>query len=164
MSVSAKYDFRLEVSEDPDLALDLVADPSLTHRISGLSGTLNATSTVPATKAWSDSVGLVAGTATIDMTALARGLLSNATLTGLKVQLAIFRSRATNTAGIVITDGAVNGYLLFGDVSGQVTLLPGAIHYQYQPDVLADVDATHKTIDVTSGDVDAIFDAILVAG
>ena len=61
MSVSAEYNLKCKVTDTPALSLDLASDPSFDHEISSSSGTLTASSTVPATTVWSDSRTLTAG-------------------------------------------------------------------------------------------------------
>lgn len=165
MSVEASYNLYLRVVETLALAQDLAVNPSQTLTLGDVKGTLTSSTTVPATKAWSDTRGLGDGADSIDLTALARGSdLSNVDFTGLKVQLVIIAAAAANTAGIVFKDGAANPYLLFGDASGQVTLLPGTSCLLHWPDKLADVAAGAKEVDMTSTDLDAIYSMILVAG
>lgn len=164
MSVSAKYNLKLHVDEVLALGLDNVANPTAVHETTDESGTLNAGSTPPATKAWSDERQLAGGTDTFDLTALANGNLANVDFTGLKVQLVKIVADPTNTDDIVVADGASNGYHLFGDASGQITLGPGGAALLFFQDSLPDVSGTAKNVTVTSADADAIYDIILVAG
>lgn len=164
MAVSAKYRFKLDVSETLAMGLDLAANPTVTHKITHQENTINATSTVPATKAYSDTASLSAGTATLDLTNLAGPISSTVDFTGLKVQIVKVSCPATNTAAVVVDVGATNGYNLFGDANGQITVHPGGIAMVYQPNLLPDVAAGAKTIDLTSSDVDATYSIVLVAG
>jgi hypothetical protein len=154
------------VTETLDLDADLpVADPSRIHQIaSGVTGTLTGTSTVPATKVWSDYRTIGAASETLDFTALVRTPLANLDASGLKLQLMLLKADSTNvSAGIVFADGASNGYNLLGDASGQVTLLPGQVLFLYGGDKAQDVAAGDKTIDVT-GDATDKYKIVLVFG
>lgn len=107
----------------------------LSHTLSGASGTLDLTA-IP----------------------LARDVGQNTDLTGKKLVALLIKAPTGNTGPITIADGATNGYLLFGDASGQVTLKPGEMiikAYQLSStQAHAAVGASAKTIDIsgTSGD------------
>ena len=164
-AISATFDLKLKVDETVGLSLDQADDPTITHETSAVSGTLSAGSSVPATKAWSDERTLTGGSDTFDLKALSRGsILSDVDCDGLKVQAVKFRADPTNTSAITISDASSNGYNIFGDSNGQVTLSPGAVILQYTPDVLADVSSTAKNVIVQSGDLDAKYQVVLVAG
>lgn len=164
MSVSLKYNFRVDLDETPDLALDLVTNPTIEHRIAAASGTLDATSTVPLTKGWSDQRQLSTGTDTIDLAALVRANMPNVDMSGLKIQMVKIVAATANTAGIVFADGSSNGYNIFGDGSGQVTVLAGMQLVWFGNDKLDDVGGSDKVIDVTSSDADAIYEIIIAGG
>lgn len=165
VSVSAYVNLEVYADEDPDLGFDHVTDPTIRHRLAALAAvTLNASSTPPATKTYSDEIQLAAGAATLDLQALDRGDLTDADFTGLKVQVAIFYAHSTNTDTVTIADGAANGYEIFGDANGQVTLNPGDIIVQYCTDTLDDVAAADSEIDLSSADGDAKVDVLLIAG
>lgn len=164
MAVSAAINLALQATEDIDLGLDNVDNPTVVHQVAGGSKTLNASSTPAATKAWSDQRQLSGGSDSIDLTALANGNLANIDFTGLKVQVIKIVAAEANTAAITIADGATNGYHVFGDGSGQINLVAGGQALIYVPEGLPDVGASAKTIDVTSSDTDAIYDIVLIAG
>lgn len=165
MAVTVSYNLFLRVTETLALAQDLAANPDQLLTLGDIKGTLTSSTSVPATKAWSDTRGLTAGTDSIDLTALTRGSdLSDVDFTGLKVQLLIIQTAAANTADVVFKDGASNAYLLFGDASGQITLPAGTSAMFYLADKLADVSASVKQVDISSSDADAIYSMILVAG
>jgi len=111
---------------------------------------------------------LSSGTATIDLTALTRGNggATAVNMSGLKVQIFKFENVSTNTAAITITDGASNGYNIFGDASGQVTLGIGCVLQVVCPtaEYLPDVAAGAKDIDLSSSDQDATINVMLAAG
>jgi len=164
MAVSAKYHLELTATETLALSLDNAANPDIVHKIDSSFGTIDADSTVPATKVFSDQITLSSGTSTLDLTGLSIATLDNVDMTGLKVQLFKVKAASTNSAVLTVADGATNGYSIFGDTSGQVSLDAGTEILVYVPDKLADVSSTVKTIDFTSSDVDAIYDVIIVAG
>lgn len=163
MTVRAIYDLKLEIREVVDLGLDGVINPEL-KRETATAGTLDADSGVPATKTWFDDVELSAGTLTLDLTALTRTNLPTVDLTGLKVQFIKVKADSTNTAGVIVADHATTGYLIFGDASGQVTLLAGMEVLLLGNDQLADVSASVKQLLITSSDPDAKFAIEIVAG
>ena len=120
---------------------------------------------MPATKVAGDSVDLAGGTLTLDLTALVGAAGAAVDFTGLKVQVAKFRNVSTNTGTLVITVGAANGYNIFGDADGSVTLGIGAEILMYCPDTLDAVAAADLGIDITSAaDADATLEYMLVAG
>jgi len=65
---SAKYAFTLTVAEVKDLGLDLVSNPTITHTIGSDSATLTASTTVPVTKTFSDTIALSGGSSSLDLT------------------------------------------------------------------------------------------------
>lgn len=161
---SARFNLQLTVTETLDLQSDNFSDPDVGHTISGGVRTIDASSTVPATKTFSDKITLSAGAATIDLTALVRTPLAAVDFTGLKVQLVKFKAASANTAVVIVVPGASNAYNLFGDSDGQVTYPAEAESLNYWADQLADVSSTVKNVDLSSTDLDAIIEVELVAG
>lgn len=167
MAVSAKFIQELGVTETLSLGLDLVTNPSVFHGIGTdgrVSGTLTASSVVPGTKVYSDTITLSAGAYTIDLTTLGGPLSTSVTLSGLKPQLWMIQAASTNTDVLEFDVGGTNGYNWGGDATSHIALTAGASVLFYWPDNLADVGASAKTIDVSSADVDAIFKIVIVAG
>ena len=164
MAVSAAYDLKLAVTETPSFGLDYATDRDLLHRFVS-TGTLTGSTTVPVTKVAALAVQLSSGAATIDLTSVTHGSELNAVdMSGLKVQLMKVRARSTNSSTVIIVDGATNGYLIFGDSSGQITLSAGMEALFFFNESLADVSASVKTIDISGSDQDAYIDFIIVAG
>ena len=160
MGVTVHLNALLEAVETVPGPLDLAANPSTRHRITGCHGEFDGDSTVPATKVWSDDRTLSAGADALDLTSLARGGdLAAVDATGLKLQGVKVACPATNTADVLLTTGAANGYTV-----GTVRVTPGGHHLAWFADGLADVAADAKTIDVTSGDDDAAYKVLLVFG
>jgi len=165
MAVTAKLEFGFAVDETLSLSETNVAtEPTIQHKTTEGRITLNASSTAPATKVWSEQITLGSGTHTIDLTSLSRSTLSTVDMTGLKVQAVKIFTATDNTEDTVFTVGASNGYHIFGGSAGKVTMVEGAYLEFYFPEGLADVSSTVKTIDVSSSDADAIFDIMIVAG
>lgn len=166
MAVTAKYHFKLDAEDAPALGYDLLTDPTGTHTIGSSSGSLTASTTPAVSAAWSDRITLTAGAATIDLTALTRGngTLAALSMSGLKVVLIKIFAATANTAVVKFTNGAANGYNIFGAAGGDVSVPAGGMLMFYGYTGLAAVSATVKNIDVTSSDTDAIFDIIIVGG
>ena len=166
MSVSALYVMKLLVTETPDLALDNATDVPFEHDIDVTNGTLDASSTVPATKAYSDTINLVAGGATIDLRTLVGPMASAVDFDGLKVQLVYITCPATNTGGVTFAVHGATGYNLFGTDNAsaeRVEVMPGGAVLMEHPNNTEDVDATHKQVAVTGTGTEA-FSILLVAG
>lgn len=166
-SVTAHYNMRLQVEETIGTSLDLAAaDPTFVHDISDTRATLNASSTPAVTKAMSDTINLVAGASTLDLTSLTGPAGAAVTFSGLKVQCVKLSCPTTNTAGITVGVGAANGYNLFGEDNAsaeQVEILPGCACQFFLNDKTEDVDATHKNVDFAGTGTEAI-SVVLVAG
>lgn len=162
-TVKAIYDLKLDIRQTTDLSLDGVTNPEVARETAS-AATLDANSAVPVTTSWWDDADLVAGTLTLDLTALTRANLPNVDMTGLKVQILKFKADSANTAGIVVADHGTTGYLIFGDASGQVTVLPGSEILMVFNDQLADVSGSVKQLLVTSTDTEATYSIEIVAG
>ena len=150
MSVVCSYNLSMAVQETLESGVDGASNPVITHAALDVSGTLRSSTTVPATKCSFDSVPLVAGAATIDLTALPMTANSATTFdaTGLKVQVIRLENPSTNANNITFAEGASNGYSLWGS-AWAITLKPGQAVMYYGADGTPDVAAGDKTIDVT---------------
>lgn len=163
-AVTANYNFFLEAKHTVALGLDDASDPTIVHDIGDVKGTLDGSTTVAVTKAWSDDRALAAGADSLDLTALGLGNLPDVDFTGLKIILVKITAASANTAGITFVDAVANGYNIWGDSDGSHTFLPGQSAAFYMAEQLADVDATHKAIAVSGLDLDAAYSIMLVAG
>lgn len=114
----------------------------------------------PATIVSAKLYALVTGALTIDLRALHQANGASGDGNGLKVQGFYFKNLGANAMTIV--GGASNGYLIFG-TSGSVVVQPGGGLAIYHADASADVDGTHKTIDV-SGTGTQTFECALILG
>jgi len=162
MSVSAQYGSTLRVTETlPDALLSSTGNKVL-HNGLDSEETFNATTTVPATTVSSFNKTMSSGAATIDLRALTGVNGAAIDGNGLKVQCAKFRNKTTNANNITIVGGASNGFLIFG-TAGTITLPPGGEILLYLKDQSSDIDATHKTIDI-SGTGSQVLECLIVMG
>lgn len=99
---------------------------------------------------------LVAGAGTINLTSVPATGGGNKSANGLKVQLVLFTNPTTNVGStITIAPGASNAYELFG--SGNELVIPKGCTLQfYFHDQLADIDGTHKEIDLAGTGTDIL--------
>jgi len=126
----------------------LVTVGNVTHA-SSQSHTLTGATTPPATKHAAKLVALVAGAATIDLTALPSWGANGATedMSGLKLQILRAKATAANANPVTISFGAANSYDAFG-AAWSIDLKAGQEVTLYGNDATPDVDGTHKTIDL----------------
>lgn len=165
MSIAACiYDFKLTVSELFEKGLTLCPDVAQTHEITGTSGSLSPTSSPAITKVHSGVHTLTAGAETIDLTSLAGPHASTITFLALKVRLIKIKAASTNTHAIVFVDGASNGYNIWGDASGSLTVPPDGVAMLYFANGLDAVASGDRTIDVSSTHQTATYSIILAAG
>lgn len=116
-----------------------------------------------ATKTFHGEVTLVAGVATLDLTALVSAYVGSRSMTGLKLLLFYAQADEANTNPVTIVPGAVNPY------TGWAT---GLIVNPGDPQLLGPlkkanqiaVDGTHKTIDFASAMAAAKVTIVMVFG
>lgn len=157
MSVSVTYKSIVTTEETIDTNTPAVSARfnAITHDGYNSTKVMNASSTPPATKAAYFSKALVAGAATIDLTALTGTNGVTVVGTGLKVQVARFKNPSTNANSIVVTVGASNGYNLAGS-DFKVTLAPGQEQTFYGNDATPDVGSGAKNIDISGTGTQAL--------
>ena len=114
----------------------------------------------PATIVSAKLYTLSGGALSIDLRALHQANGASGDGNGLKVQGFYFKNLGANAMTIV--GGDSNGYLIFG-TSGSVVVQPGGGLTIYHADGSADIDGTHKTIDV-SGTGTQTFECALILG
>lgn len=131
------------------------ANRTCTHSLYNYAATLNGASTPPATKVACFEQALVAGAATIDLTALTGTNAGVITMLGLKCQVVKFQAKATNSNPITITAGASNGYDL-GGAAWSVVLLPGQAVMYLGNDAVEDVASGAKTIDLAGTGTESV--------
>ena len=101
------------------------------NQFTGLTISKNFTgaSTPPYTTAWTDTVDLVAGAATIDLTALARqSPLEDINMDTLEIITWCFAGAAANSNEIEVAPGASNGYPICGTADDKITVYPNMIY------------------------------------
>lgn len=167
MAIKVDYSLQLKVRETFETTQQGASAAVVDHELTGNSGTLNATSTVPATKVIDKRVTLSGGTATIDLTAAPGKTVDGSAITqdmsGLKLQALKLVAHADNTQRVKFAQGASNPYLL-GVTGAFVSLGAGeSVLFEFK-DTLADVAPTVKTFDITSSMGAAIIDVIAVFG
>lgn len=119
----------------------------ITHDQYDEAKTLNSGSTPPATQVAEFLLTLSSGAATIDLRALVGTNGGAVDLNGLKIQIVRVKNLGANP--MVIKAGASNGHTgVIGGTTGE-TIPTGGIYMKYSNDQGDDVDATHKTWDVT---------------
>lgn len=152
------------------LSTEGAATPTLTIAQYNTQIALSAGTTVPATKSSVFTPQLSGGALTIDLTSLTDpgGAALNAT--GLKLQYLKFNNGVTtdgvlakgSNATVTLTNGATNGYDLFGG-SNSLTIVAGGWVELYFNDLLDDVGSTDKDIDLSGAGTDA-FECVMVFG
>ena len=145
MSVSASLRAEVTVTETLETNVDGASNPIVTHNGFNQKKTLDADSTPPITRVYDDQVALVAGAKTLDFTSLGATGGGTFSASGLKLQAMLFVN--AGAAAMTISPGASNGYVPFGS-SNSVVVPAGGYAKFYWPDTLADIDGTHKTIDI----------------
>lgn len=132
------------------------SDNTVTYSLANTSVSLDANSTPPVTKQATYEVTMSSGAATIDLRALIGAANSAVDGNGLKVQAVKFRNKTGNANAITISEGASNGYELFGN--GWTVTLPNAGSWimAYLNDGSPDVSASTKNIDVSGTDAQVL--------
>lgn len=160
MSVSASIRIAGGVSETLATGVDASVSPTIRQTGFDLSATLNASSTVPATKVAFDSTALTAGAYTLDLTSTVGTLGSAVDMTGLKVQFVLIKN--TGAARLTIVQGASNPYNM-GGASFTYCIEAGQVMGFYGADANPDVSGTAKNIDISGTGTNA-FNFLVVAG
>jgi len=162
-TVSVDYASNITITETFSIA-DTVDNTILVNTYNQ-TGTLTASSSVPATKQATFALAMSGGSGSIDLTALP-GLDSNQTVdgTGLKVQLMLLLNPSSNANSITVAKGGSNGYGL--DAAGTAwteTLSPGQWRMIGGNDVAPDVASGARILDVT-GTGSQVLDVSIVLG
>lgn len=165
MTVYANHELKLRITEALTVPNTNEAQ-QIIHEIATPKGVLSSATPVVVSKAWSSRVQLSAGALSLDLTALTRTNLPNVDFTGLKVKAMKIVPVAANTAAVTLTVGGTNGYQAFGAIAdGKISLAAGSgAEFIFGNAELPAVDASAKTIDLSSSDVDALVDIIIAAG
>jgi len=158
--VRVNLDSILDIIETLTLNQDLAGDPQVTHTIASTSVVLKPTTSPVVTSVWSDNRNVTAGK--LDLIALPNTTLPNIDMTGLKVHAIQIKTAAANAALINFKFGAANPYNIFG-AAGTLDVHPGSTFLLYAPEILPDVAAGAKDIDVAGTGAD-LYDVIIIAG
>jgi hypothetical protein len=157
MSVVTRYNFGLLTTETLTSGIVGASNPKVVFDAYEESGTLNASSTVPATKSCYMLGALTAGAQTINLAALT-GANGTVDFTGLRVQLIRVKNLGANA--MTFAEGASNGIAL----ACLPFIVPaGGIAQFYLADLAPDVASGDRTIDV-SGTLAQTFEFSIVAG
>lgn len=159
MSISCKYGLLLSTTETLETGEESLAQPTVSHNAFDETGTLNASSTPPATKISAQLLALVAGAATINLAAVPGVNGATQDFTGLRVQmLRIKNLSATNS--MTFSEGASNGIALVG----LPEVVPsGGIFQKFYNDASPDIAAADRTIDVAGTGTDTA-EITIIAG
>ena len=162
-TVSVAYASNITITETFSVAN--AADNTILVNTYNQTGTLTASSTVPATKQATFPLTMSGGTGSVDLTALP-GLNANETVdgTGLKAQLLLLLNPSTNANSITVAKGASNGYgWNTAGTSWTVSLSPGQWAMFGGNDVGPDVASGARLLDVT-GTASQVLDVSIVLG
>jgi len=151
MSVIAEHQVRFNIDETLDSGAQLLTRLLLQEQ------------TTAGTKQAGGTHQLTAGAETLDLTAIANQAGGAVDFTSLKIKKLFIRV-ITATAEVVFAEGASSGYALFAGTAGKCSWAQGEFGVFVFDESREDVDATHKTIDVSSTDLDAIYEIYFVAG
>jgi hypothetical protein len=162
MAVSATVNMKIKVRET--FAQDGATSASVYYDDYGIVETWESTITNhPVTKVSADSIALVAGAKTVDLTALVGTNGAAVDGTGLKVQAVYLENPSTNANSMTFTKGASNGYELMDSATWRIVLKPGQKACLDLYDATPDVAAGVKAIDVVGTSTQA-FKMILLLG
>jgi hypothetical protein len=152
MSITAEIVSQLTVRELLDVNVPAASNPTVVHSAFNTTKSLGAATAPPASKVAAFLKALVAGVATIDLTALTGtgGVAVNGT--GLKVQAIKIINPSTNTHLLTVAPGASNGHNLLG-ATFLITLYPGEEFLFVGNDHASkpDIGATSKNLDISDG-------------
>ena len=149
----------LEVLEQ--LSLATLSDKSVTHQLKD-ELVLTSSSTPDFEKVWSARQLLTAGAATIDLKALTDPEGNTITTEGKKIRAIKIKALSTNANALTISEGASNGYELFGNAF-TIALEAGDHFLAYLGTNAPDISDTTKNIDLAGTGTQGI-DIIIVIG
>ena len=130
------------------------ADNTVTVDGLGTQTTLNGSSTPPVSVDACLTLPLVAGAATLDLTAIPDPTLGTVNANGLTPYMLKLQNPDTNANPITIKEGAANGYVGFG-VNFLITLAPGE-EIAILKKAASAVGGASKTLDLTGTGVQAL--------
>jgi len=165
MAVSVNYNLGLAVDETQNMG-DGAGDVTFSYS-SATAGKIDASTSVKAEYAFSDTFQLVAGTYTLHLHNMVGPLASVVNFTDKKVLLVKIACPITNTDPVLVTKSAGTPYNLFGEDAAdadRITVEPGETYLAYHPETLAVVAVGERSVDFTSADLTADVTIELVAG
>jgi hypothetical protein len=157
MAVSVTYIFSMPANETLSTGVPAASDPIIQHEAYDETASLNASSSVPATKCSYFLGTLTAGALSINLAALT-GANGSVDLTGLRVQLLRIKNLGANA--MTFSEGASNGIALS---CLPFTVPGGGIAQFYLADASPDVASGDRVIDV-AGTTTQTFECSIVAG
>lgn len=172
MSIDGKFLLSMTTRETLETNVDGASNPVITHDVFNKSQRFNASTTPAGTVIIADTKALVAGAATLDLTALPGPNGATVSANGLKLLGWFFGNRAGNTADIVAVVGAATPYNFNGHANSRATATaplsaddaPGwAGGWNGQAASIPDVAAGAKHIDVSGAGTES-FDYVLIFG
>lgn len=146
MTIAASWAQKSGVRETLVTGVDAASTPTISCTAFDRSGTLTATSDVPATKQAFDSTALTTGAYTLDLTNTVGINGATVDMTGLKVQT--FFLHNTGAARLTVAQGGSNPYNL-GGTSFSQPLEAGQSMHLYGNDANPDVSSSAKNISIT---------------
>ena len=167
MAVSVNYNLGITVDETQNMG-DGAGDVTFSYS-TATAGKIDASTSVKAEYAFSDTFQLVGGTYTLHLDSMTGPLGSTVNFNGKKVLLVKIACPTTNTAPVLVTKSAgVWPYNLFGEdvaAADRVVIEAGETYLMYHPETLAAVaTGAEEAIDFTSADLTADVTIELVAG
>jgi len=133
----------------------------ITHEIQNLEANLNASSSVVADTVASGTITLSAGAFVADLTALVGAGNRTFNFNGKKIKEILLLPASGNSAAVVMTADATNGYSL--GLTNE-NLYAGQPFQKSFGDNLSAVGSSAKRISFTSGDADSTIDFVIVGG
>ena len=147
MSVTVNYTSKMLTTEVLETNVPAAGDKSVQHNGYDTVATASASTTPPVAKCAFFEKALVAGAASIDLTALLGTNGATVDGTGLRVQFLKFRNKATNADPMTLSKGVANGYDGLG-AAFSVTLPPGGEALVRAVDGGSDIGSANKTLDL----------------
>ena len=158
-TVNTTQNFDLTATETfTEAEMPALANRQFQYKEFSANKSLNAATTPAATKVYAEKLS---GSQTLDLTALTRSIGAVVNATALRLQQ-IQISNLSTSATIVIAKGATNGYA-FNGAAGDKAILPSGHYAEYFHDGLTDIDATHKTLDIT-GTTGQYYNVVMIFG
>jgi len=161
MSVSVNYTSKVLTTEILEANMPAAGDKTVQHNGYDTVATASGSTTPPVSKCAFFEKALVAGAASIDLTAMVGSNGAAVDGSGLRVQFIKFRNKATNGSPMTLSKGASNGYNGLG-ASFSVAVPPGGEVLVRAQDGGTDIGAANKTFDLSGTGTDVAELAIVL--